>query len=86
MTDIARSNRHVRTRTARAAILAAAHSEPDFGGWLAHVLATAAAELGSTDALLARRPGSWEADLIRQLTEGTPGWDDEYLTRHRFQN
>jgi hypothetical protein len=67
--------------TARAgqAVLEAARSEHDFGGWLAHVLAAAAAELGSTDALTAGRPGSWEAELVQRLVKGTVGWGDEYL-------
>ncbi len=48
--------------TARAAtvIVDAVREEHDFGGWLAQVLATAAAELGSSTALIAGRPGSWE--------------------------
>jgi hypothetical protein len=49
---------------------------------LARVLATAAAELGSTAALTAGRPGSWEADLVQQLVRGTVGEDDDYL--HAF--
>jgi hypothetical protein len=73
------------TCTVRAgqAVLEAARSEHDFGGWLAHVLAAAAAELGSTDALTVGRPGSWEADLVQRLVKGTVGWDDEYLTDHK---
>jgi hypothetical protein len=45
----------------------------------ASVLAAAAAQLGSSRALVARRPGSWEADLVIQLVCGTVGWNDEYL-------
>lgn len=29
--------------------------------------------------LTARRPGSWEADLVQRLVKGTVGWDDELL-------
>jgi len=65
------------------AVLEAASSEHDFGGWLAHVLAAVAAELGSTDALTAGRPGSWEAELVQRLVKGTVGWGDEYLADHR---
>lgn len=68
---------------ARTAILAAAKAEHDFGGWLAAVLASVAADLGSSDALTAGRPGSWEADLVLQLVKGTVGWGDEYLADHR---
>ncbi|HEY1517158.1 MAG TPA: hypothetical protein VGF91_12115 [Solirubrobacteraceae bacterium] len=67
------------TDRAAAAILDAIREEHDFGGWLASVLATAAAELGSTAALTSGRPGSWEADLVQQLVRGTVGWDDDYL-------
>ena len=66
------------------AVLEAARSEHDFGGWLAHVLAAAAADLGSTDSLTTGRPGSWEADFVQQLVKGTVGWDDEYLTEHKL--
>lgn len=68
---------------AAAAIVEAVAQEHDFGGWLAEVLATAAAELGSTAALTDGRPGSWEADLVRQLVSGTVGWDDEHLGYYR---
>jgi hypothetical protein len=67
------------TDRAVTAILDAVREEHDFGGWLAGVLATAAAELGSAAALTAARPGSWEADLVQQLVRGTVGWDDDYL-------
>ena len=67
------------TDLAAMAIVDAVREERDFGGWLAGVLATAAADIGSTAALTAGRPGSWEADLIQQLVRGTVGWDDEYL-------
>jgi hypothetical protein len=64
---------------AAAAVVEAVRAEHDFGGWLAAVLVTAAAELGSSRALIASRPGSWEADLVLQLVCGTVGWNDEYL-------
>ncbi len=73
---------HSYTHRAAIAILDAVREEHDFGGWLAEVLATAAAELGSTAALTSRRPGSWEADLIQQLVRGTVGWDDDYLANY----
>jgi hypothetical protein len=67
------------TDRAATAIVDAVRGEHDFSGWLAHVLATAAAELGSTAALTAGRPGSWEANLVQQLVRGTVGWDDDHL-------
>ena len=69
--------------TADAAMRAAAEHEHDFGGWLADILARAAAELGSTEALTSGRPGSWEADLVQRLVEGPVGWSDDYLTDYR---
>ena len=42
-------------------------------------LARTAAELGSTDALTARRHGSLKADLVQRLAKGTAGYDDEIL-------
>jgi fructose-1-phosphate kinase PfkB-like protein len=71
------------TEHARDAFLEAAHTEHDFGGWLAAVLSSVAADLGSSDALTAGRPGSWEADLVQQLVKGTVGWGDEHLADHR---
>jgi fructose-1-phosphate kinase PfkB-like protein len=50
---------------------------------LAAVLSSVAADLGSSDALTAGRPGSWEADLVQQLVKGTVGWGDEHLADHR---
>ena len=73
------TSEHSYTDQATTAILGAVREEHDFSGWLAQILATAAAELGSTAALTAGRPGSWEADLVQQLVRGTVGWDDDYL-------
>jgi hypothetical protein len=68
------------TTQAAAAVLQAAQAEHDFGGWLAQVLAIAAAQLGSGAALTAGRPGSWEAALVDHLIRGTVGPDDEDLS------
>jgi hypothetical protein len=68
------------TPKASTAVLAAARAELDFAGWLAAVLAQVASELGSSDAIIAGRPGSWEADLVQQLIKGTVGYDDELLS------
>jgi predicted XRE-type DNA-binding protein len=72
-------NESAYTGRAAAAILAAARSEHDFAGWLAQVLATVAGQLGSSDALTAGRPGSWEAADVDHLVKGTVGHGDEYL-------
>ncbi|MGZ4215277.1 MAG: hypothetical protein ACXVHB_06825 [Solirubrobacteraceae bacterium] len=83
MTDIADAGDSGHTRDARAAISAAVRHEHDFGGWLAAVLASVAADLGSTDALIASRAGSWEAAHVRALVNGTVGWDEEYLAKYK---
>ena len=67
------------TERAREEILRAAQTERDFGGWLAAVLAADAAHLGSSEALTAGRPGSWEADLVQRLVKGPVGSGDEFL-------
>jgi hypothetical protein len=67
------------TVRATTAVLDAVREEHDLGGWLAQILATAAAELSSSAALIAGRPGSWDANLVQQLVRGTVGWDDDYL-------
>ena len=74
------------TRDVVTAILAM-HREPgyDFPGRVASALASVAAELGSTAALVASRPGSWEAAHILQLVHGTVGWEDEYLAEHKME-
>ena len=71
------------TNTAHAAMRAVAEHEHDFGGWHADIVARAAADLGSTEALTSGRPGSWEADLVERLVKGTVGWSDDYLTDYR---
>ncbi len=68
------------TYAAMEAIITAATEEHDFGRWLADVLCRAAARLGGSGALIAGRPGSWEASLVYQLVAGTVGPDDENLT------
>jgi hypothetical protein len=51
----------------------------DLGQTIARALARLAAELGSTDAVLANRPGSWEAAALGDLLRGTVGPDDENI-------
>lgn len=67
------------SRAAVDAICAAVDGEHDVPGWLAAVLAQAAARKGGSDALTAGRPDSWEASLVDELVKGTVGYDDEYL-------
>jgi len=67
------------TAAAVRAITQAARAEHDFAGWLAHVLAAAAGQLGGSDELTIGRPGSWEASHVDGLVKGTVGHADEYL-------
>ena len=83
MSQTADTNSRDYTKQAHAAILAAVRKEDDFGGWLAAVLSTVAADLGSADALTAGRPGSWEAQHVVGLVKGTVGWDDDFLADYR---
>lgn len=85
MTEIPGTNRSDYAREAHAAILVAVHDQHDFGGWLVSVLARVEAELGSTGALTAGRPGSWESELVQQLVKGTVGCDDDYLADYKEQ-
>jgi hypothetical protein len=57
------------------AIRAAYGDGVEIAGWLAGALGSVARELpGGAASLLVRRPGSWEADLVRRLVNGTTGW------------
>ncbi|MGW9114506.1 hypothetical protein [Microbacterium sp. NPDC055683] len=60
------------------------HTEPvDFGEIACHVLTAVAANFGGVEELLAGRPGSWEADYVRQIVHSTAGDDPEELLRRR---
>jgi hypothetical protein len=66
-------------RVAIEALTAAAQGDglgprADFGELVCLVVTAVAANLGGTEAALARRPGSWEADLVAQILDSTaPG-------------
>jgi hypothetical protein len=62
------------------AALRTAHSEhEDVAEFAARGLARLAAELGSAEAVLANRPGSWEAGHVARLLRATVGDDDSGL-------
>ena len=62
------------------------HSEPvDFGEIACHVITTVAANVGGVDALLAGRPGSWEADHVRRMVISTAGDNERELLRYRSE-
>lgn len=57
----------------------------DWAEFVTHVLAGAAANIGSTEQILAGRPGSWEAKRVRETLQSTVGVDDECLMEHRTE-
>jgi hypothetical protein len=57
----------------------------DWAEFVTHALAGAAANVGSTEQILAGRPGSWEAERVRQTLQSTVGIDDEHLMKHRTE-
>ena len=57
----------------------------DFGEIATYVLTAVAANLGGVEELLAGRPGSWEADYVRQIVHSTAGDDDAELLRYRTE-
>jgi hypothetical protein len=61
-------------------------TEPDdWAEFVTQALAGAAANIGSVETVLAGRPGSWEADGVRQLLLSTVGHSAEYLAEHRTE-
>ena len=62
------------------------HIEPvDFGEIACHVITAVAANVGGVEVLLSGRPGSWEADYVRQIVQSTAGDDDTELLRYRTE-
>jgi hypothetical protein len=57
----------------------------DGGEFLTRLLATVAANLGSSAAVTASRPGSWEATSVQQVLASTVGEDDRYLLTYRTE-
>lgn len=57
----------------------------DWAEFATQALAGAAANIGGVDAVLAGRPGSWEADALRTLLLSTVGHDEQYLLAHRTE-
>lgn len=55
----------------------------DFAAVAAQVLTAVAANVGDVETLLAGRPGSWEADLVRQIVNSTAGYNSTDLLSWR---
>lgn len=61
-------------------------TEPiDFAEFVTLAVAGAAANIGGIDAVLAGRPGSWEADYVRNMLVSTVGEDAANLLEHRTE-
>lgn len=61
-------------------------TEPvDFAEFLTRAVAAAAANADGIEALLAGRPGSWEAEHVRNMLHSTVGFDDAQLLEHRTE-
>ncbi|HEX7826530.1 MAG TPA: XRE family transcriptional regulator, partial [Mycobacterium sp.] len=56
----------------------------DWAEFVTLALAGAAANAGGTEAVLAGRPGSWEAERVRETLQSTV-FDDKDLLRHRTE-
>lgn len=62
------------------------HAVPaDFADTLSRILASVAANVGGIETLLQGRPGSWEADYVRQLLRSTVGENEESLLQYRTE-
>lgn len=59
--------------------------QADWAEFVTQALAGAAANIGSVEAALVGRPGSWEADAVRNLLYSTVGHDEQYLFEHRTE-
>jgi hypothetical protein len=57
----------------------------DWAEFVSLALAGAAANIGGIEAILAGRPGSWEADHVRNMLTSTVGDDEQYLLEHRTE-
>ena len=63
----------------------AARAGGDFAEFVSLAVAGAAANAGGIEEVLAGRPGSWEADHVRQVLCSTVGPDEQHLWAHRTE-
>lgn len=86
LTEAARLTRATPHRSAHPDQPAGTAVEPiDWAEFATQALAGAAANIGGVDAVLAGRPGSWEADGLRTLLMSTVGHDEQDLLAHRTE-
>ena len=71
------------TRTERLPDGTGASRKCDWAEFVTLALAGAAANIGSIETVLAGRPGSWEAEAVRNLLTATVGPDEQQLLQHR---
>ncbi|WP_306358657.1 MULTISPECIES: hypothetical protein [unclassified Nocardia] len=57
----------------------------DFADLACQILSAVAANIGGIEALLAGRPGSWEAAKVRDLLYSAVGPNEDYLLEHRTE-
>jgi hypothetical protein len=61
-------------------------TEPaDFAEFLTVAVASTAANVGGVEELLVGRPGSWEADYVRNMLHSTVGFDEAQLLEYRTE-
>jgi hypothetical protein len=61
-------------------------TEPaDFAEFLTLAVASTAANVGGVEELLVGRPGSWEADYVRNMLHSTVGFEEAQLLEHRTE-
>jgi hypothetical protein len=65
-----------RIKAMTAIMVKARRAKLDLGEILVCALHAAASQLGSVEALVAGRPGSWEADIVRRLASAPVGSED----------
>lgn len=74
-----------RTLTEAARMRHPQHGQLDFADFVASALAATAANVGGVGQVLAGRAGSWEADLVGSLINGTVPDEPDELARHRTE-
>ncbi|MBF6271270.1 hypothetical protein [Nocardia farcinica] len=86
ITLLTRVSRMQRSRPAANGAAAADATDPiDFAEFVTQVMAGVAANRGGVAAVLAGRPGSWEADKLRDMLYSTVGEDEWALAEHRTE-
>lgn len=73
------------TRLVGTAESSASREPIDWAEFVTQALVGAAANVGGVEQILSGRPGSWEADGVRQLLVSTVGEDDDLLLRYRTE-